>query len=818
MNQDYAEKEGREQESNLREYWQVLLKRKWIVAAFALPLFAGVSFYSFTAKPVYTAKGTLLIEKEPNILNFEAAFQIETFRDDFYQTQFKVLQSRSLADNVIEKMKLDESPRFAGKGSEAEKGKSGAQNSGARTRLIDQFLKKLTVNPIPQTRLVEVQWKAQDPKFAAEVVNALFDSFIYMSIELKYAKTQQATEFLAKQISELKSEIEEKQREMQKYGAEKNIIALSETETTIIETLGALNKALTEAQIDRLKKEAYYNEIKNASPDNIPDAMTNPMIQRLREDYGRLNRDYMKNAEIFKPDYPEMQRLKAELDSAKALLLSETDNLIKAAYSDYQAALRREQSLNGAYNRQKQEAIQLNSNAIPYNSLKIEIANRKNLLESLIQRESETGVAAQMRGLGTSNVRILDRAEVPLRPSSPKKKLNMILALMIGLFGGAGLAFLLESLDSSVKNHMDVEKATGGTATLGVVPTFSQNMYWRGHGFGGSRKVNVKIGGAKNGAEGAGSGGKKKKKKEDKREKERKERLRVKERAQRGAMLDLGGGGSLEERKESPGAGESVEAKKGEGEAAWVAEAAVPVKAVKPEIKSIELIAHLSPKSNLAESYRTIRTSLLLSSADRKPKAIVVTSALPEEGKSVTLSNLAVTLAQANKNVLIVDSDFRKPTQHRIFTIRNVNGLTDYLTADLELKALIKATRIPKLFLINVGPEPPNPAELLGSEKMDNLIETLKHSFDFILFDSPPVLTVSDAMVMGPGIDGTILVVWGGKTTKDALKQAKKKLDTLNIKCLGVVINNLNVREHDYYYMRHYYGYYGEGKGNGKTT
>jgi len=295
--------------------------------------------------------------------------------------------------------------------------------------------------------------------------------------------------------------------------------------------------------------------------------------------------------------------------------------------------------------------------------------------------------------------------------------------------------------------------------------------------------------------------GREKKKKEGKKGKEREERRWVR---RGGRMIDLSGGGSSEERKEPPGTAEGAEAAVVAAKAAEVAE---------PEVKSIELIAHLSPKSNLAESYRTIRTSLLLSSADKKPKAIVVTSALPEEGKSATLSNLAVTLAQAGKTVLIVDSDFRKPTQHKIFKIRNINGLTNYLTSEMEIKALIKATEIPKLFLINVGPVPPNPAELLGSEKMGSLIESLKQWFDFVLFDSPPVLTVSDAMVLGPKIDGMILVVWGGKTAKDALKQAKERLDMLKIKCLGVVINNLNIQEHDYYYMYHYYQYYGEGKG-----
>jgi len=734
---------------DLREYWRVLLKRKWTVAAFAVLLFAIVTIYSFVARPSYTARGTLLIEKEPNILTFEEVFRIETLMDDYYQTQFKLLQSWSLADNIIEKMKLQENPKFAGKRG-AEKTPGGAvDEAGVRSKLVEKFLGKLAVKPIRQTRLVEVQWKDNDPKFAAEVVNALFDSFIDMNVQLKYETTEQATEFLTKQIASLQGEIEEKQREMQKYGAEKNIIALSGTETTIIEKLGALNKALTEAQIDRLRKEAYYNEIKNAAADNIPDAMTNPLIQMLREDYARMSREYSKKAETFKPDYPEMQRLKTELESAKRLLENETNNLIKTAYSDYQAAFKRERSMSGAYNTQKQEAIQLNSNSIPYNSLKIEIENRKSLLESLIKRESETGVAARLQGLRTSNVRIVDRARPPLRPSSPRKKLNMLLALMMGLFGGVGLAFLFEYLDNSVKNHEDVEK-TAGVATLGIVPAFSQNGFSRGYGYGrGGLKVKIKSrNNGKNGTE--------------------------------------------------------------------VAVAAA--KAAGPEVKSIELIAHLSPRSNLAESYRTIRTSLLLSSADKKPKAIVVTSALPEEGKSATLSNLAVTLAQAGNTVLVVDSDFRKPTQHKIFKIRNIDGLTNYLTSEMELKALIKETGIPKLYLINVGPVPPNPAELLGSEKMRNLIESLKRWFDFILFDSPPVLTVSDAMVLGPKIDGMILVVWGGKTAKDALKQAKEKFDMLKVKCLGVVINNLSIQEHDYHYMYNYYHYYGEGKGGDKIT
>lgn len=799
--EEYREEEYIEAESlDLRQYWRVLMKRKWTVAWFAVPLVAIVTIFSFVVTPSFTAKGTLLIEKEPNILTFEKVFQLESLMDDYYQTQFKILQSETLAENVVERMKLYEDERFTGKLNPEEQAEAADPDSTLRRRLVEKFSKKLAVKPVRQTRLVEVQFKDASPGLAAAAVNELFNAFIDMDVQLRYETTEEATEFLAKQIEVLRGEIEGKERELQQYGAEKNIVALSDTETTIIENLGALNKALTEAEIDRVRKEAYYNGIKNASPDNIPDALANPLIQRLREEYVRLSREYATKSETFKPKYPEMQRLKTELESAKSLLDKETRNIVQAAYSDYQAALKREQSLESVFNGQKQEAIQLNSNAIAYNSLKIEIENRKSLLESLIKRESETGVAARLQGLRTSNVRIVDRAKVPLKPSSPKKKLNMLLAVLLGLFGGLGLIFLFEYMDNSVKSREDVNKATGGSATLGVVPTFGPN----GSGYGyryveGRGGIKVRIVTKSQGGRGEGRAGE-----DRKSEKERRQRL--KGLARDGSLLDLGGDSSGVWEKESsrilsPDEKPAVQlapapagSKKGSG-----------TQMAQPEDRSMELIAHLSPRSNGAESYRTIRTSLLLSSTDRKPKAIVVTSALPEEGKSITLSNLAVTLAHAGKRVMIVDSDLRKPTQHQIFKCLNEGGLTSYLTSTRGMAEIVKGTGIPNLYLINAGPIPTNPAELLGSEKMVGLIEGLKQSLDLILLDSPPILTVSDALVLGPAIDGVVLVVWGGKTAKEVLKQAKEKLDMMKIRCLGVVINNIAVSEGDYSFMYNYY-------------
>jgi capsular exopolysaccharide synthesis family protein len=747
----------KQREINLYEYWRIVNKRRWMIAAFALVVLAGAAFKTFTMTPTYTAKGTLIIEKEPNILTFQEIFQIESYRDDYYQTQYKLLQSYALAERTVEKLGLAE--KKARELNARPMKKNGQpvdpKNPGFKRGLAESLMGAIKVRPIRLTRLVDIEYSDKDPNAAADTVNALFDAFVDMSIETKYAATEQASEFLTNQIKSITKEIESAQQQLQRYGAEKNIVALSDKETTTIEKLAALNSALTEATIERVKKETYYNEVKIASPDYIPETMGNQLIQRLRETYVGLSRDYQKKAETYKPDYPEMVRLKSELDTTRGALETETQSFIKGTYSDFQAALKKEQSLTDVFNTQKQEALLLNSNAIAYNSLKNEIDNKKNLLESLMTRQSETDVSARLRGLRTSNVRVVDTARVPVAPSSPNIKRNLLLALFLGLFGGIGLAFLMEYLDNSVKTSEDIERYAK-LPTLGIIPEFNVNEFKKGYGYGygyGSRS----------------------KKKEKRRE--------------------LESDGKIKVWREASPAGEP---------------AGASAKAAKEgKIKAIELITYYAPKSDFSENYRSIRTAFLLSSAGPSRKAMIIASALPEEGKSAYCCNFAVTLAQNNKKTLILDADLRKPRQHRIFDIKNVQGLTNYLSGGLELESLIKGTKVPNLFLVNAGPIPPNPMELLGSEKMGHLLERLKEVFDYVVIDTPPLLSVSDAFVLAPHADGVILVVWSGKTRRESLRLAKEKLDLMSVSTLGVVINRINLKELGYYY-RDYYHRYGD--------
>lgn len=749
---DYEVAEG--QEVNLREYWDRLWRRRRTVLAVALGVFVLGAFWTFIQRPVYTAKSQLLIEKEPNILSFDQVLQIEAMRDDFYQTQYKLLSGRGLADTVIERLKLYGHPEFAGKPRPGKKPPDPTDHV-FREKLIDGFLARLSVRPVRLTRLVDVAFEARDPKLAADIVNDLAAAFIDLNINMKYAATEQATTFLAEQIKGLQAEIQQKENQLQGFEAQANIVALSDTETTVIDRLGQLNKALTEAQIERSQKEATWSGLRNVGPDYVPAAIDNLLIQKLREEYVRLKREYEKMEDRFQPDYPELQRTRIELDSARKSLDAEIQNIVKGAFAEYQTALRREQSLEAEFNEQKGAALQMNSSAVLYNGLKVEIQNKKTVLDSLLRRESETGVEARLKGLRTSNIRIVDRARVPVRPSSPNKKRNLILALMLGLGGGVALAFLFDFLDNSVKTSEDVERYAG-LPTLGVVPRFS--LEGTDKAYSHAKRLKEKV---------------------------------------EPPRLEAGSGAGT-------GAGESA----GAGTVTAGSVGAAPFVAAVERAGhpgSIELVPHFFPNSRLAESYRSIRTALLLSSADIPVKTIAVTSAMPGEGKSVSVANLAITLAQSDKTVLIVDADLRRPRQHRLFKVKNTFGLTTYLTDSIEIRNVVKSTEIPNLFLVNAGPVPPNPAELLGSDKMNRFIRMMSEETDFILFDLPPMLEISDALVLGAKVDGMVLVVWGDRTSREALKKARERLDLLKVRTLGVIINNVSLPPNASNYYKDYY-------------
>jgi len=217
-----------------------------------------------------------------------------------------------------------------------------------------------------------------------------------------------------------------------------------------------------------------------------------------------------------------------------------------------------------------------------------------------------------------------------------------------------------------------------------------------------------------------------------------------------------------------------------------------------------QLITIDNPRSPITEQYRTLRTNIEFSSVDKEYKTIVVTSSSPAEGKSTTVANLAVTFAQQGKKVLLIDADLRKPTVHYTFNLKNVRGLTNVLTKQTILTDSVQSTEVEHLSVLTCGPIPPNPAELLGSEAMSLFIETAKAQFDVVLFDTPPVLAVTDAQILANKVDGSILVISSGNTEQDAARKSKDLLESAKANIIGVVLNRKKAKDSQYYY---YYGH-----------
>jgi len=734
---------------SLMRYLHILLKWKWISLIFFLVVVCAATVFSFLLPRTYTSSGSIWVEEQTNILPFEDVQRLDAISSS-PQSYSQLLLSRALAARVIEKSKLYENPFFAGTPPKGEKLPSPSDKLFME-QLIEKFQDSLSVKPIERTRLLQVTYTDRDPKFASETLNALFDEYIGMIINQRYETSERATQFLKSQIATVRAEIEEGEKKLSDYGTAKNIVPLAASETPIVARLSDVNKALTDATLNTVNKFDHYNQLKSGSITDVPSGSESGSLQKLRDQYATLSQEYARRLATLRPEYPEMQRLKSEIDSVKEALQAESKKMIDAAYADYQAALNKEQSLKGLLEQLRTEAFKANSSSIMYNSLRIELENKKTLFESLSKRQSETDLSSRLKSYEAANIWIVDRASFPLRPTFPNKVRNILIGFIVGLAGGIGLAFGLEYLNNTVKTSKEVTGATG-LPILGVIPSFEAEVNLKGP-MAEFRRITGII---------SGNSGPKK------------------------SQVSRNKGGSDSLASSVVKAGESGKT---------------------PSTNIIELIPAREPQSIQAESYRSIRTTLLVSWPPGKIKAILVTSPLSREGKSSTVANMGITLSQANKRVVIVDADLRKPKQSKIFGHNGGWGLTHYVSSFIDAADLIRPTQFQNLSLISSGPIPVNPIELLTSEKVDALMAFLKRSFDYILLDAPPLLAVSDALALGPIIDGIILVARGGQTPISALKQAKQKIDAHKLRCLGVIINGVNLVEQDGYYAKQYYQY-----------
>src|SRR6266481_295742 len=647
-------------EPHLYDYLLILRKHQWLILSFLLTVVTVVSIATFRMLPVYIAKATIEMDLE-----------------NYIETQSKVLTSETLALQTIRNTGLAANPEFSAGGIPSEAIATGSLANQKRPPEVAAFLGSLSVKRIPSSRLMEVSYESTDPVLAAHILNAHLENYKAQNIQSRYEATLEATRFLTSQLNELKLTVKQSEDARINYERQNQIWSVDDKSNITTQRLADLDKQLTDAQGETLKKQALYEYAKAGDIDAVPEIRADALLQDLQKKRADLAVQYTEALNQYGPNFPKVQRLQAQMKEVDDQIARESKGIVLQLESDYREAKQREELIRQALELQKAETNNMAEKMVQYNILKRESEADKTLYEGLLTKLKEAGIS---EGLKSSNLRVVDPAMIPSFPARPAKARNIALAFLVGLVGGIGLALLREYLDNTVKTPDDIETLTR-LPSLAVVPAFGDSA-------GRNRRMGMFGGASANGNE-----------------------------------------------------------------------------------KRIELVAQHLPKSQMSEAFRALRTALLLSQPDHPPQVILVTSALPREGKTTAAANLAVTLAQLGDKTVLVDADLRKPGVGRLLNLGTGKyaGLSSYLAGVSALDLVtVPHPAIPNLAAIPTGPLPPNPADLLSSHKLADAIAELRTKFKFIVIDSPPVMAATDAVILSVQADGVLLVVRSGETPKEA--------------------------------------------------
>jgi succinoglycan biosynthesis transport protein ExoP len=717
--------EMEERGPELREYWAIFMRRRWLAAMFFFAVVGVALAFTLLSPPIYSAETVLLIEPDdPEVIDIKQVVGNSfAWDDDYYTTQHEILRSRSIAGRVVRDLQLQEEPAFVARDlgpvawsldlalapwrwisarlSDGEPSVEGDYESW----LVDLYLQDLWVAPVPSSRLVRLYFQSGDPKLAARTINAHAEAYIDQGLEFRNRASKDARAFLEDKLVELRARVEESDAALNQYARLHGIVSLDDRSNLVMERLVDLNGRLSQAEAERIAREADALLIRRRRPESLPAVIQSPLVRALKEQLTELEGDYASMSRKFKPGYPRRAELEAQMLETRGRLGREIRSIVDGIESAYLAAQANERELRRRTQEQKDEALRQKDASVEYAILEHDAENSRQLYDSVRQRIKEMGISAELRA---SNIFVIDRAAPPLEPVWPRTGRNLAFGMLLGLMGGVVFAFLAEFLDQRLRSPEEVERLLR-LPSLGAVPKTLQ--------LDSSPALPLAQG------------------------------------PRRGRQATL-----LPARR-APG--------------------------------------HFEVPQGLTEAYRSIRTSILLSQPGEPPRTILFSSSRECEGKTTTVLHTATMFAQLGVPVLVIDADLRKPSCHRVLGVDNATGLTEALTGHPARMQRVHVHGTP-LFFLGSGATPPNPTELLGSDRMKNLLERLGKRFEHILIDAPPIMPVSDTIVLSTLVDGVVLVIDQKRAHPQTVKLARARLAYARAKVLGFVLNRVDASDGAY--------------------
>ena len=684
------EADSSDAQTPLSHYLWIIRRRKWPLLIFVVFAVAATIIVSSRLTPYYESTATLDVDRmvPTAVIGQESSARASSNNDSdlFLSTQVKLIMSDSVLRPVALKMKIP---------------------IPTARRDAPVSFPYLTVTRPTRTYLLQISYRSPDPRFAADVANAIAESYQNHSYEIRFKTASGLSTFMSKQLEELQAKMERSSLALAQFQKELNVINPDDKTSILTARLLELNKDYTDAQTDRFKKEVAAKAVKNGSIESLEVSAQGEQIRRLAEKIAEADQRFADVKTHYGPSHPEYKRAasnQAELQRQLELMKADVAQRVELEYKE---AENREQTLKQAVDETKSEFDSQNGKAFEYANLKRDADADRKLYEELTRKIQEAGINA---GFQDSSIRLADPARPAVKPVFPKIQTNAMIAFMASALLGIVVVFVSDGMDHTLRDPETIARHLQ-TEVLGSLPVVKA---WRGH-----------LPGKNN------------------------------EGSQPRELFGL-----------SKGLASSYE-----------------------------------------EAIRTLRDSILLPSADRRPRTLLMTSATPREGKSTTAVHLAVVHSQQKRKTLLIDADLRRPSIYQYLAVSNEKGLSNVVNGDMDWHdALQTPESLPWLTVLPAGPASRRAADGLGTTLKDLFASAVKE-YDLIICDAPPLLGFAESLQIAKLVDGVVVVALAGQTERNAVLSVLTNLRRLKANIIGLALNEVRADMSERYY---YYGYYGK--------